>query len=279
MQDGGVEFMNARNVVFLAVLAVVVIVPDTVRAQRRGGRNELTETLQGEVTVKGVRPGVMQVTTAEGQDWLVTIPTQIENVIFRGSATPQFLQPQMAVRFHTTFPKTDKRKKEYVTSQPVDSLELITLRPGGEPNVYPDEQEVGRRELFQGDEKEQPEANSDTPKKAGDDAEETLACLVLGTVVEYKSGKIKVAAGPYTVVAELPETATISVDVRHCLWAQPGDKVELSARYNPYLRGQAQGQQMTITAAKPLTPPEKASKSRRRGARDRKNDGEQAKDG
>ena len=117
--------MNARNVVFLVVLAVVVIVPDTVRAQRRGGRNELTETLQGGVTVKGVRPGVMQVTTAEGQDWLVTIPTQIENV----------------------------------------------------------------------------------------------------------------------------------------------------------LRGQAQGQQMTITAAKPLAPPEKASKIRRRGARDRKNDGEQAKDG
>jgi hypothetical protein len=55
--------------------------------------------------------------------------------------------------------------------------------------------------------------------------------------------------------------------------------VELIARYNPYLRGQAQGQQMTITAAKPLTPPEKASKSRRRGARDRKNDGEQTKDG
>jgi len=271
--------MNARNVLILAIVPALMATPDSVWAQRRGGRNELTESLQGEATVKGVRPGLMQVTTAEGQDWLVTIPTRLENVIFRGSATPQFLQPQMALRFHTTFPWTDKRKKEYQTSKPVDTLEIITVRPGSEPNVYPDEQADGRRKLFQGDEEERPEVKDEAPKKEGEVAGETMACLVIGTLVEFKNGKIKVAAGPYTVVAEVPETVTISVDVRHCLWTQPGDKVELSARYSPYLRGQAEGQQMTVTAAKPLTLPEKASKSGRRGTRDRKKDSEKPKDG
>lgn len=271
--------MHARNLICLAVLVSLVSLPAPAQAQRRGGRNELTESLQGEATVKGVRPGVMQVSMADGQDWLVTIPEQIENVIFRGSATPQFLQPQMAVRFHAKFPKSDKRKKEYQTLEPVNALELITMRPGGEPNVYPDDQGDERRELFQGEEQEKPEGKGEVAKKDGDAATEPLACLVIGTLLEYKNGKIKVAAGPYTVVADFPETATISVDVRHCLWAQPGDKVELTARYNPYLRGQAQGQQLTITAAKPLTPPEKVNKSRRREARDRKNDGDKSKEG
>jgi hypothetical protein len=133
--------------------------------------------------------------------------------------------------------------------------------------------------LFQGDEEEQPKVKDDAPKKEGEAAGETTACLVIGTLVEFKNGKIKVAAGPYSVVADVPETVTISVDVRHCLWAQPGDKVELSARYSPYLRGQAEGQQISVTAAKPLTLPEKASKSRRRGTRDRKSESEKPKDG
>ena len=76
--------------------------------------------------------------------------------------------------------------------------------------------------------------------------------------------------GPFLVSAELPETAEVSVDVRHCLWVRPGDKVELTARYFPAMRGRAEGQQMTITASQPLVPDEKANKGRRRGGRERK---------
>ena len=39
-----------------------------------GGRAPATETLSGEVTVKGVRPGMLQVTTQDGGEWLVSIP-------------------------------------------------------------------------------------------------------------------------------------------------------------------------------------------------------------
>ena len=50
-------------------------------------------TLNSEVTVMTVSPRALQVTTADLENWLVTIPTRPEDVVFRGTATPQFLQP------------------------------------------------------------------------------------------------------------------------------------------------------------------------------------------
>lgn len=251
----------------LAVLTWVVLSATAISsawAQRRQGRPAPTESLNGEATVKGVRPGLLQVTTEDGKDWLVSIPMQPESVVFRGAATTQFLQPRMSVRFHAIFKKTEKRRKEYQATQSVSSLEIITVRPGSEPNVYPDDAKDSRDELLQDNEGDEPERKKEVPK-----ATDELACLVIGTLMEYKNNKIKVVAGPFVVVAELPETAEVSVDVRHCLWVHPGDKVELNARYFLAMPGQAEGQQLTITAAKPLTAEERAGKGRRPG-RDRK---------
>ena len=252
----------------LAVLMWVLlsaVALSSASAQGRGGRPAPTESLSGEATVKGVRPGMLQVTIEDGTDWLVSIPAQPENVVFRATASPKFLQPPMAVRFHATFKKTDKRRKEYQATQPVAALEIITVRPGSEPNVYPDDAKNSRDELFQDDDREEPE-----PAKKIAKAADELDCLVIGKLMEYKNNKIRVAAGPFVVLAELPETAEVSVDVRHCLWVRVGDKVELNARYFPALRGQAEGQQLTITAAQPLQAEEKAAKGRRRAGRDRK---------
>ena len=253
------------SVAVLTWIALSAIAISSAWAQARGGRPAPTESLSGEATVKGVRAGVLQVTTVDGTDWLVSIPAQPENVVFRASASPQFLQPQMAVRFHATFKKTDKRRKEYQATQPVAALEIITLRPGSEPNVYPDDAKDSRDELFQDDQGDKPEKKKEIPQAADE-----LDCLVIGNLLEYKNNKIKVAAGPFVVSAELPETAEVTVDVRHCLWVHAGDKVELNARYFPAMRGQAEGQQLTITAAQPLTADEKATKGRRRAGRDRK---------
>jgi len=251
----------------LAILTWVVLLISVVSlawAQGRGGRPAPTESVSGEATVKGVRHGVLQGTTGDGKDWLVSVPMQPESVVFRGAATTQFLQPRMSVRFHAIFKKTEKRRKEYQATQSVSSLEIITVRPGGEPNVYPDDAKDGRDAPLPDNEGAGPEQ-----KKAVPPATDELACLVIGTLMEYKNNKIKVAAGPFVVAAELPETAEVSVDVRHCLWVRPGDKVELNARYFLAMPGQAEGQQLTITAAQPLTTEERAGKGRRPG-RDRK---------
>ncbi|MHB8971892.1 MAG: hypothetical protein ACYC3X_00245 [Pirellulaceae bacterium] len=253
--------------VSLAVLTCAVLPAFAISsawAQGRGGRPVPTESLSGEATVKGVRPGVLQVTTEDLKEWLVSIPVQPESVVFRGAASTQFLQPRMAVRFHATFKNSEKRRKEYQATQSVSSLEIITVRPGSEPNVYPDDAKDGRDEPPQDDENAEPEQKKGPPQAADE-----LACLVIGTLIEYKNNKLKVAAGPFVVAAELPETAEVSVDVRHCLWVRPGDKVELNARYFPALPGQAEGQQLTITAAQPLTAEVRTGKGRRPN-RDRK---------
>ena len=174
----------------------------------------------------------------------------------------------MAVRFHTTFKKTDKRRKEYQATLPISALEIITVLPNSQPNLYPDDAGDERDKLSADDKDEEKPAKKE--KEAVPSATDDIPYLVIGVLKEYKNNKVKVIAGPFPVSADLPETAEVSVDVRHCLWVRPGDKVELTARYFPALRGRAEGQQMTITSAQPLTPDEKASKVRRRAGRERK---------
>ena len=96
-------------------------------------------TLNTDATVRGVQPGLLQVTSQEDGDWIVSIPRQAEKITFRGSATPKFLQPGMAVRFRATFRKTEKRIKELQATLPISSLEIISLTPSGLPGIFPDD--------------------------------------------------------------------------------------------------------------------------------------------
>jgi hypothetical protein len=128
-----------------------------------------------------------------------------------------------------------------------------------------------RLEIKSKDDPRQKDRGTDAAKAEVASADD-IPVLVIGLLREYKNHRIKVSAGNFMVSAELPETAEVSVDVRHCQWVRPGDKVELTARFYPTLRGRAEGQQMTITASQPLVPDEKANKGRRRGGRDKKQD-------
>lgn len=287
------------TVVLCTCLLIWMTQAAPVTAQNRGRREPAMQQLNADVTVASVSPRALQVVTQEGQQWLVTLPTRPEGIVFRGTATTQFLQPGMFVRFHTTFRRTDKRHKEYEATRPVTKLEVVT--PNTQPGVYPDEDSppaldgAGRRDPEDGPAKkaspqakeggEQPEkkpakppatARNEQPEKkpqpagnaVGDQAlaatADEIPCLVIGLVREYKNNKIKVSAGSIPVTAELPETAEVAVDVRHALWVRPGDTIKLAARFYPALPGRAEGQQMDITATAPLAPDEKASKNRRR---------------
>jgi hypothetical protein len=227
----------------------------------------MLETLRTEATITDMRPNLLQVTAEDGKQWWVTPPNDVERIVFRGTADTSFLQPRMTVRFHAQFRPTERPRKEYHATQPVATLELITIRPGSEPGLFPESADAAAPQLF---EQQEPPAK----KPAKDDkppATEDLACLVIGTLLEYKNDKIRVSAGPVLVVAELPATAEVSVDVRHFGWARAGDKMELVARYLPSLPGRAEGDQFTITAAQPLTGDEKSNKQRRRAGRERAN--------
>jgi hypothetical protein len=252
-------------------------------AQGRGGRAPAMETLNSDVTVMTVSPRALQVTTADLEKWIVSIPTGPEDVVFRGTATTQFLQPGMALRFHATFKKTEKRRREYQTTQPISQLEIISVSENSQPGLYPDDaaghegwarDDDNEGEEERGKKKEHEDEKANEKEEAQEDAHAAAAdisCLVIGILQEYKNNKIKVSAGRFPVTAEMPETAEVSVDVRHALWVRPGDKIELTARFLPAMRGRAEGQRMTITAAAPLAPDEKATKGRRR-TRDKKED-------
>lgn len=275
------------------VVLATVMVSSASAQGRGGGRGGALQTLNANATVMTVSPRALEVSTDVGQKWIVSIPARPEEVVFRGSASLEFLQPGMAVRFHTTFRKSDKRHKEYQALQPVSKLEIITPLPTSPPNVYPDdaagldnlfqrknedqregregkEEERERRKEVEQERRKEREAEKERRGKEKDaDADEgtgeEMACLVIGLVREFKNNKLKVSAGQIPVTADLLDTTEVSVDVHHCQWVRPGDKVELTARFSPMTPGQAMGQRLTITAAAPLGPDEKAAKGHRHG--------------
>lgn len=301
--------MRTSLAIGMWVLFGAVLIPPAGAQGRRGGA-AAPQTLNTEGLIRGARPGLLQVTSAQDGDWLVTIPREAESVVFRATTTAEFLQPGLAVRFHATFRKTDKRQREYTATRPVSALDIITVLPNSLPGLYPDDAGGLEGGMFRSGADQpdaeprqaEPAAQPQAPKPAdpaSDDrdksplrergraaAKETapnaadeLPVLVIGVLREYKNNRLKVNAGNALVIAELPETAEVSVDVRHCEWVRPGDKIELTARFYPTLRGRAEGQRITITASQPLAPDEKASKGRRRASREKKPDEAAERDG
>lgn len=257
--------MCRRRAIALCLLVLAACAQSGL-AQNRPGQRQM-ETLHTTATITHVQPNLLQVKAEDGQQWWVTPPNDIEHIVFRGTAELSFLQPRLAVRFHARFRPTERLRKEYPATEPVTELELITLRPGSEPGLYPESADADGPLLF--------DAPPPSPPRKPERGEKSPAVddqsfLVIGTLVEYKHDKIRVSAGPVQVVAELPATAEVTVDVRHFLWARAGDKIELTARYLPGLPGRAEGQEFTITAALPLTGKEKGGKSPRRGGREHK---------
>lgn len=305
--------MRTSLAIGMWVLFGAVLVPPADAQGRRGGAAP-PQTLNTEGLIQGARPGMLQVSSERDGDWLVTIPREAESVVFRATTTAEFLQPGLAVRFHATFRKTDKRQREYTATRPVSALDIITVLPHSLPGMYPDDAgglEDGMfrsgadqpdAELRQAEPAAQPRATKPADPKPADTADDRdkspprergraaaretapstadeLPVLVIGVLREYKNNRLKVNAGNALVIAELPETAEVSVDVRHCEWVRPGDKIELTARFYPALRGRAEGQRFTITASQPLAPDEKASKGRRRASREKKPDEADERDG
>ncbi len=221
------------------------------------------ETLRTTATVKGVSPRVLQVVAEDGKQWLVSVPAEYENIVFQATATPDWLRPGMTVRFHATV-TIEKRKKEITLKEPITALTVATVRPNVGMGIFPENENDQRNDLFGGG---QAEAKK---KRASSEPVET-PCLIIGRLIENKDGKLRIAAGRM-VKAELSDTAEVSVELHDVMWVRPDDKAEIIARYFPARMGQAEGQQMTITAATPLTGKEGAEKNHRRANRGQKAD-------
>ena len=212
-------------------------------------------TLKTTAVLKGLRPGFLFVAAENGQNWVVSVPKRPEQILYHASASPAWLQRGMVVRFQATLDKRLSAQKE------IDDLTVITTRPGVELGITGESEPDERANLLVS-EKEA------TQKKRPTKGPATFYCLVVGRLLGNKGKTMMVAAGRKIVHADLAPTAKVAVELNDLRLAQPGDKVEFSARYYEGAKGQAQGQQVTVTAAKPL---EAVSKKIPRRGRSRRN--------
>lgn len=232
--------MCARFSVVVLLLLTVSISSPVARGQGQPrGQAPRLMTLRTEATIEAVRAGVLLVATEKGDKWAITTPRTVEAIEFHGEASSNWLQRGMSVRFHTLL---DKR---FRAQENVRGISVITLRQGVMPGIFPDQETPGKNESFT------------TPKvpaarKRASRTVPTTRCLVIGRLLGVKKGNLMVAAGRRVVEAPLAENAEVTVDVNDYRLARNGDKVEVEARYMPQRPGQAQGERLVITAAKPL---------------------------
>jgi hypothetical protein len=195
-------------------------------------------------------------TVEGGQDWLVSLPNQYENFVYEATATPRWLQPRMPVRFEADVP-IEKRKREIELKEPVKSLTVTPFRPDVGVGVFPEQTNPLQNDLFAG------RGEAARKKQQGVQQPETLPCLIVGQLMDSKQGKLRMAAGPLVVRFELAEDATIAVQWHDPQWVRPGDRAEITARHPAGRIGQAEGQQITVTAAQVLDVEEKVARGRR----------------
>lgn len=255
-----------RTLILVALTSLCVLSFAYGRPGPQRQRGPQLQDLKATGTIKGLRPRVLHVTVegTQQREWLVSVPERAEDLVFEATATPKWLQKRMPVRFTAKVVK-EKRMREIVIREPVAELTVAPLRPDVGMGVFPEQRTDQRDNLFT--------RRSKTPQKKRSRAEpEEVECMIVGRVVENKDGRLRIAAGNISVRLELAPKAEISVQWHDLQWVRLGDKVDLTARYAAGRPGQAQGQTMTITAAKPLDVEEKAVRGRRKASDKGKSD-------
>ncbi len=259
--------MRVVLTLFALVLTTVFLMPQA-RAQPPGPKLTM-ETLRAEGTIKGVRPRLLHVAVGDDEDWLVSVPNEYQQFLYEATATPKWLRMPMPVRF-SALVVIEKRMREIVIKEPVSELTVTPLRPEFGVGLFPD------RSNNQGPSVFDRQARKEEKKRPRREPVE-VPCVIIGRLAESKDGKLRVVAGNRSVRFELAPEAEISVEWHDVQWVQPGDKIDLTARYPAGRRGQAQGQQITITAAKVLDLKEKATRGRSKSGREQESDDSEKK--
>jgi len=240
------QVVSLATVLLLGSASILVAQPNP---------NQRPLPLNATGVLKGLRPGAVLVTTNDGKNWIVSVPKQVEQVVYTATASPEWLQVGMWVRFETTL------DRQLSAHQEVAGLSVVTLREGISPGVFPESKPAGSEKLFTSPESSK-KARADKKKAAKEVV--TTRCLVIGRLLGRKGRQVSVAAGRQLVKATIAEQCQVDVQVNDLRLAQLGDQVDLSARYFQTMPGRAMGQRITIKAAKPLQALAKKGSSRRR---------------
>jgi hypothetical protein len=204
-------------------------------------------------TIKQIGPGVLQVVTEAGDQWLVRLEgrPQEMRLSYSAKAEPGFLRPGMLVQFAGTINKKGQLQEK------LDSLIVTTLREGIEVGVYPEAAGGIAGELFS-------DARPEEKGKKGRQKPEAVPCRVTGTIAKIsRAGELTVSGRNATVTAQLAEEARISVDMNNLSLAQPGDSVEIRGWHIKNQKGQAWSREVSVSAANVLGESKKKPRAER----------------
>lgn len=198
-------------------------------------------------SLKAMSGSLVQVAAGGGENWVVQVEARPQDIVYQGPADPAFIKPGMLVEFKA------RLNKRGTAAEPVTNLTIFTVREGRNVGVAPEGSLAkGEGELFS--------SKPDEPEKKGAKGkEEDPIYQVAGQITKVSRGEMTINCAGTTVKADLAKDAKVAIDVNHLQYAQPGDKVEIRARYpmGQKAAGQALATQITVTGSKPLGEPKK----------------------
>lgn len=192
-------------------------------------------------TLKQIGPGVLQIATEAGDQWLVRLEgrPQEMKLSFVAKAEPTFLRSGMMVQFEGTVNKRGQLQEK------LDLVVVTSPREGIEVGVYPEATGGNTGGLFS-DEK-----SDEKPKKQA--RPDAVRCRVTGFITKIsRQGELTVNCRNGTVTADLADGAKVSVDLTDLRLAQAGDKVELRGWHVKNQKGTAWSRDVSISAANVL---------------------------
>ena len=187
-------------------------------------------------TIKGVRNGVFHVANVGGDQWLLAVAEDAEEVVLRGTATADWLRPGMAVQFQGNFFKNKSGQPQGEARQPVGELKVFTPREDSKMGI----KEQSKRGSFL------------SSGSASDSALETAPFSVSGVLTKYRGNRITVVVGKTQIRAKLADDVEIQVDLTDPRLASAGDEIEFEGWHYVGQENQVYATNVWITLAHPL---------------------------
>lgn len=199
------------------------IMPYSPRTNRTNTNNPNSTTnrgpqpFQGTATITAIGERGLEVADVNGKTWKLA-PDKNCVIEVTGTADPDFLRPDMLVKYTAQFDKKGK------ASAPLNELEIVSPQAA----MSSIKQEVAGK------------------KEAGDN----FNGAVIGHIKSIKNNQLIVQAPNGVFTADLSPNVSVKVNVSDFRLAQPGDKVDATGEYSP--QGLALAKEMRITLSNPL---------------------------
>ena len=208
------------------------------------------ENLQCSGTVKQVGRGVIGLVTDAGDQWVVQVQARPQDISFTGAGDGTIVKPGMWVRF------SSKLTRRGDAREPLSSLEIYTPREGFGVGISAESDGGAGGEFFAPPTEEKPKPEP-KPKANNEDTVYRIG----GQVSKIsRLGELTINAAGTSIKAKLADDAKVSVDVTDLSLLQPGDKIEIRGWHPMGRKGQAIAEQVTASAAQPLTDTSKKKK-------------------